>query len=211
MNCTRTRLLLEEQIDGSLEHLAEAALAEHLRGCEDCTLERGAMRALQAQLAALPIAPARAGFADRVLAAAHAAQPAVQPAAPRSRVPAWLGGALAASLLLATGIWFGRQSLPEGMAVAVADQPVRLVFRSEDALAGVTIELTLPEGVELDGYPGQRHLVWQSDIQAGPNLLELPVLVHGSGGVLTATLNHGSERREFAVRVVPAAPENTDV
>jgi hypothetical protein len=209
MNCTRARLLLEEQIDGSLEHLAEAALAEHLRGCEDCALERDAMRALQAQLAALPVTPARAGFADRVLAAAHAAQPAVQPAAPRSRVPAWLGGALAASLLLATGMWFGRQSLPEVMAVS--DQPVRLVFRSEDALAGVTIELNLPEGVELSGYPGQRHLVWQSDIQAGPNLLELPVQVHGSGGVLTATLNHGSERREFAVRVVPAAPENTDV
>ena len=208
MNCTRARLLLEEQIDGSLEPLAEAALAEHLRGCEDCALAREAMRALQAQLASLPVAPPRAGFADRVLAAAHAAQPAAQ-ASVRTRVPAWLGGALAASLLLATGMWFGRQSLPEVMAVA--DQPVRLVFRSEDALAGVTIELNLPEGVELSGYPGQRHLVWQSDIQAGPNLLELPVQVHGSGGVLTATLNHGSERREFAVRVVPAARENTDV
>jgi hypothetical protein len=209
MNCTRARLLLEEQIDGSLEHLAEAALAEHLRGCQDCALERDAMRALQAQLAALPVTPARAGFADRVLAAAYAAQPAVQPATPRSRVPAWLGGALAASLLLATGMWFGRQSLPEVMAVS--DQPVRLVFRSEDALAGVTIELNLPEGVELSGYPGQRHLVWQSDIQAGPNLLELPVQVHGRGGVLTAPQNRGSERRELSVRVVPAAPENTDV
>ena len=207
MNCTRARLFLEEQIDGSAEPLAEAALAEHLRGCEDCSMEREAMRALQAQLAALPLAPARAGFADRVLAAAHAAQPAAR-APVRSRVPAWMGGALAASLLLATGMWFGRQSLPEVMGVA--DQRVRLVFRSEDALAGVTIEIDLPEGVELDGYPGQRQLVWQSDIQAGPNLLELPVQVHGSGGVLTATINHGSERRQFAVRLVPVAAEKTD-
>jgi hypothetical protein len=210
MNCTRARSLLEEQIDGSLEHLAEAVLAEHLRNCEHCSREQEGMRALQAQLAALPVPPARAGFADRVLAAAHAARPAM-PAPARNRVPAWIGGALAASLLLATGIWFGRQSLPEAMTVAVADQPVRLVFRSEDALAGVTIELSLPEGVELDGYPGQHHLVWQSDIQAGTNLLELPVLVHGSGGVLVATLNHGSEQRQFAVRVVPAAAEKTDV
>ncbi len=209
MNCTRARSLLEEQIDGSLEHLAEAALAEHLRGCEDCSLEREAVRALQAQLAALPVPPARAGFADRVLAAAHAAQPAKHATTTR-RAPAWIGGALAASLLLATGMWFGRQSLPEAMTVAVADQPVRLMFRSEDALAGVTIELSLPEGVELEGYPGQQQLVWQSDIQAGPNLLELPVLVHGSGGVLVATLNHGSERRQFAVRVVPASAEKTD-
>ena len=208
MNCTRARTLLDEQIDGSLEHLAEAALTEHLRGCSACAEEREAMHTLQAQLAALPVPPPSAGFAERVLAAAHAAQPPAQ-SFPTRRVPAWMAGALAASLLLGTGIWMGRQSLPEVMAVS--DQPVRLVFRSEDALAGVTIELNLPEGVELDGYPGQRHLVWQSDIQQGPNLLELPVVVHGSGGVLTATLNHGSERREFAVRVVPAAPENTDV
>lgn len=207
MNCTRARTLLEEQLDGALEPPGVAALAEHLRGCEDCARERESMSGLQAQLAALPVPPPSPGFADRVLAAAHAAQPPVQHTS--RRLPAWLGGALAASLLLATGMWFGRQTLPEVMAVS--DEPVRLVFRSEDALAGVTIELNLPEGVELEGYPGQRHLVWQSDIQAGPNLLELPVLVHGSGGVLTATLNHGSERREFAVRVVPAVQEKTDV
>ena len=41
MNCTRALTLLEEQIDGPLEHLAEAALAEHLRGCEDCSREIG--------------------------------------------------------------------------------------------------------------------------------------------------------------------------
>jgi hypothetical protein len=81
---------------------------------------------------------------------------------------------------------------------------VRLIFRSASALSDVTIELGLPEGVELAGFPGQRRLVWQSDLQAGANLLELPVLLHGAGGVVTATLNHGSERRQFSVRVVSA-------
>jgi hypothetical protein len=109
------------------------------------------------------------------------------------------------------GLWFSRETLPEVMAIA--NEPLRLVFRSEDALQGVTIEIELPEGVELAGYPGQRQLVWTSDIQAGPNLLELPVEVRGDGGVLTATLNHGAERRQFSVRVVSTAPamEKTDV
>ena len=71
MNCTRARLLLEEQIDGSLEHLAEAALAEHLRGCEDCALERDAMRALQAQLAEREAALAAAQERERQLRGPH--------------------------------------------------------------------------------------------------------------------------------------------
>jgi hypothetical protein len=88
---------------------------------------------------------------------------------------------------------------------------VRLIFRSASALDDVTIELVLPEGVELDGYPGQRRLVWQSDLRAGSNLLELPMLVHGDGGVLTATLNHGAERRQFSARVVPTDPRTSFV
>ena len=210
MNCTRALLLLEEQLDGSLEHLEEASLAEHLRGCGACAAARGAMVSLQQRLAAMPVPSPAAGFADRVLARAHAASPVRAPVA-RAR-PAWIGGALAASLVMVIGLWFSRETLPEVMAIA--NEPLRLVFRSEDALQGVTIEIELPEGVELAGYPGQRQLVWTSDIQAGPNLLELPVEVRGDGGVLTATLNHGAERRRFSVRVVAAAPaamEKTDV
>jgi hypothetical protein len=133
----------------------------------------------------------------------------------------WLAaGAVMASFAVAIGLWSTRQpvSTPDTMPVAHVQpsaiagvQPVRLVFRSASALDDVTIELVLPEGVELDGYPGQRRLVWQSDLRAGSNLLELPVLVHGRGGVLTATLNHGAERRQFSARVVPAQPRTTFV
>lgn len=209
MNCTRALLLLEEQLDGSLEHPDEASLAEHLRGCGACMVARGAMVTLQQRLAAMPLPLPVAGFADRVLARAHAVSPVQRPVS-RAR-PAWIGGALAASLVMVIGLWFSRETLPEVMAIA--NEPLRLVFRSEDALQGVTIEIELPEGVELAGYPGQRQLVWTSDIQAGPNLLELPVEVRGDGGVLTATLNHGAERRQFSVRVVSTAPamEKTDV
>jgi hypothetical protein len=121
-------------------------------------------------------------------------------------------GALAAILALALVLWATRETLLEAEAeppvarvepaAAAGVQPVRLVFRSASALSNVTIELSLPAGVELAGYPGQRHLIWQSDLRAGANLLELPVLLHGPGGVVTATLNHGTERRQFSVRVV---------
>ena len=130
-------------------------------------------------------------------------------------------GAVAACFAVAIGLWSARQSISsrtDSLPVAHVQpasmggvQTVRLVFRSASALDDVTIELVLPEGVELDGYPGQRRLVWQSDLRAGSNLLELPMLVHGNGGVLTATLNHGAERRQFSARVVPADPRTSFV
>jgi hypothetical protein len=83
-------------------------------------------------------------------------------------------------------------------------QPVSLMFRSPRSLTGVTITLQLPEGVELAGHPARRELAWQADLQAGANRLDLPVVVrHGGGGVLTAQLAHGRDRRQIAVLIEP--------
>lgn len=218
MNCADFQLLLEDHLDGSVDAEIEADLLDHARSCTRCHARREFAARLQAALRSVPVPPPSAGFADRVLATAREAWPEDDANGRIGRRFARQAGAgaLAASLAIALGIWAIPRDAPGPAAqppVAVlqpapagAVQPVRLVFRSASALDDVTIELGLPEGVELAGYPGQRLLVWQSDLQAGANLLELPVVVHGSGGVVTATLNHGSERRQFSVRVV-SAPE----
>lgn len=80
-------------------------------------------------------------------------------------------------------------------------EPVKLVFRSPSALSGVTMELDLPAGIQLVGYPGRSRLSWQTNLLAGANVLELPVQVTGAGGVVTATVNLGGDRRSFSVLV----------
>lgn len=222
MNCYLLGTLLDEHFEHALDAETEAALLAHLTTCADCAAPYERERRLRRSLQALPVPAPAPGFAERVLARAAATRS--ERPAPLQRwgaPPVWLaGGALVASFAVAIGLWSMRQpvSTPDTMPVAHVQpssiagvQPVRLVFRSASALDDVTIELVLPEGVELDGYPGQRRLVWQSDLRAGSNLLELPVLVHGPGGVLTATLNHGAERRQFSARIVPARPRTTFV
>jgi hypothetical protein len=158
------------------------------------------------RLRALPVPAASPGFAGRVLGAVRRAQV-------RARAPV-AGAALAASLALGVGIttWLGHapqapveQPPADPYAVMVVQgkvSPVRLMFRSPRALEGVTIHLQLPQGVELAGRPGRSELQWQTSLQAGGNLLELPVIVQGGeGGVLTASLGHGQDRRQFAVLV----------
>jgi anti-sigma factor RsiW len=210
--------LLDDHLDGALAPQVEAEISAHIAGCAECAaLQQRAWR-LHRSLQALPVPPSAPQYAERVLARAIATR---APERQRSRrkglsgTPLWTAaGALVATLMIAVGLWSRREPAPVHTdtlpvariqpAVSAGVQPVRLVFRSDSALSDVTIELDLPDGVELAGYPGQRRLVWQSNLQAGSNLLELPLLLHGPGGVLTATLNHGAERRRFAVQVVAA-------
>lgn len=149
----------------------------------------------------LPVDPPSPGFAARVLGAHRA--PRWQPA---------FGLALAATLMLAigAGTWLGLADRGPEIAVGpqvvilVPDQvhPISLMFRSPRALNGVTIELKIPEGVELAGRAGRQELRWTTDLQAGANRLDLPLLVHsGGGGVVLANFTHGTDRKQFAVRV----------
>lgn len=159
---------------------------------------------LRDQLRSLPVPPASAGFPERVLGAARAAHR-------RARLATLRGYALAASIALAVGlgagIWLGQppggpSDLPVAVLVQGQTQPVRLRFTSPRALAGVTLHLQLPDGVELAGYAGRSELSWQVDLQAGANALELPMILRKNhGGVMTARLSHGQDRRQFAVLI----------
>lgn len=159
---------------------------------------------LRDALRRLPVPPPQPGFAAR----AFARLPGRRRAAP-------LAWALAASLVAAVGagLWLEQRTLPtpeaaparEAKVVTLARGqagPVKLAFRSPRELAGVTIRLQLPQGVELEGHPGLQSLQWRTDLQAGANVLELPLVVRGGdGGVLTATLNHRGSYKAFTVQV----------
>lgn len=136
-------------------------------------------RILQAVQSAARKQPPQSAFADRLIA---------------------LGGALAATIVLTLAV-----TLPDTTPTAVVTkEPVRLLLRSERTLNEVTIEIELPEGVRVRGYGDQRRLSWQSSLLAGSNVLELPIVVDGAGGVLVARVSQGNEERELAVRLVAA-------
>jgi hypothetical protein len=168
-------------------------------------------RALQQRLRTLETPLPRPGYAERVLSGARRTQ---RVRCSRSQVAAY---ALAASLAVAVAVgWLlWQRPAPSGPApsqvVTVqgnAVQPVRLVFNSPTALSGVTLRVGLPEGVELAEYPGMRELTWKADLKSGPNLLELPVVVHGRGGLLVASVSYGAEQRQFSVLVQASSPSS---
>lgn len=93
-------------------------------------------------------------------------------------------------------------SIP-GVTIALAEpHTVNLVFASAEALDTATLTVTLPEGIELDGFPGRREISWETSLAEGRNLLPLKLIaVAPVGGELLARLEHDDRDRTFRLRV----------
>lgn len=88
-----------------------------------------------------------------------------------------------------------------------AIQTVRLAFSSREALNNVTLTLELPPNVELATYPGHQQLSWKVDLQAGENVLALPLKVLFPGaGELVAHLDDGHRQKTFRASI-PSVPQ----
>lgn len=155
-----------------------------------------------------PVPRADEGFYDRALVRA------THEGSKRQRNK-WLatgfGGAIAAALTiwLIGGMLLGNPDLPESnmsipeVTIALEEsKTINLVFASATALDMATLTVSLPEGIELNGFPGQREITWETSLTEGRNLLPLTlVAVTGTGGELLARLEHEDRDRTFRLQV----------
>lgn len=159
-----------------------------------------------------PVPPAAAGFYDRALGRALLE-------GRRRQRRRWLysgfGAAVAAGLaawIVVGVLWGGFWLVPDpvtpdskipGVTIAL-EQPrtVNLVFSSATPLEDASLTVTLPDGVELAGFPGQRVITWETRLKAGRNLLPLTLIaVSPAGGELLAQLEHDHRDRKFRLHV----------
>ena len=155
-----------------------------------------------------PMPEATAGFYEQALVrATHEGS--------RRQRNRWLitgfGSAVAAGIVLwlIGGLFLTAPTLPEpgasipGIAMTLEEpRTINLVFASAAALDSATLTVTLPEGIELAGFPGQREIAWQTSLVEGKNLLPLElVALTPAGGEVLARLEHENRNRTFRLRV----------
>ena len=204
MECRDFALQSDDYLDGRLDPVRQWSMQEHLEHCLSCRRWHHHAAALQAALRTLPAPAPQRDFLDQALTrATHTTDRAAW--SPRR---AALGVALAASLVLgvAVGVFFAIQPVPspvQTVALTVAQpETVRLMFNSARPLSAATLNLTLPENVELVGYGNRRELSWQTDLREGANLLQLPLVAHGPAkGELVARLSYGASGKTFRVKI----------
>lgn len=155
-----------------------------------------------------PMAEAATGFYDQaLLRATHEGT--------RRQRNRWLmtgfGSAVAAglaivaisSLFFSTPDTTGIDTNIPGVTMALAEpQTVNLVFSSAEALDTATLTVLLPAGVELQGFPGQSEISWETSLAEGRNLLPLNLIaLTPAGGEVLARLEHNDRDRTFRLRV----------
>jgi hypothetical protein len=163
---------------------------------------------IQALLKDYPMAQPSAGFYDQALARATHEGTRRQ----RNRwIMTGFGSAIAAGIVLWVigGFLLTAPDVPQpeasipGIALTLEEpRTINLVFSSNSALEGATLTVSLPEGVEMAGFPGQREVVWKTSLAEGKNLLPLELIaLTPAGGEVLARLEHDNRNRTFRLRV----------
>jgi len=152
-----------------------------------------------------PMPVADAGFYDQALVRA------THKGSRRQRMR-WLltgFGAATVAIWVVAGTLLSTPELPDpvaaipGVTIAMEEpRTINLVFSSAAPLDAATLTVSLPEGIELQGFPGQREITWETSLNEGKNRLPLTLIaISRAGGALLARLEHDNRDRTFRLRV----------
>jgi anti-sigma factor RsiW len=171
MNCPDCHDLLQRWLDG--EALPErTALNQHLAGCTECRERFAAARRLRAGLGALPRPEAPPQLAGRTVARVLADR---RGRLRRRRL--WAGVALAASVLLAVGVYFWLQPSPPGIkVVAKKDEPqpgpslAQAVREAREAMAAIADRALLTTKEQAEALPSATAALQAAPQGAAPRI-----------------------------------------
>jgi hypothetical protein len=206
MTRTHVNESLDDYMDGMLDDAEKLTLDEHLRSCDACRRVVESERRLRTLLKDHPVPAADATFFEQALAKATHVGTSRQ----RNRwIMTGFGGAIAAGLIA----WFVGGALIQsptnpaatisGVTMALEEpRTVNLVFSSATKLDNAILTVSLPPGIEVEGFTGQQEITWMTSLQAGKNILPLKLIATTThGGELLATLEHENRDRTFRIRV----------
>lgn len=208
MNCDDFSKCIDDYLDETCGDLERVECSQHMAECADCSARFQRERELLELLARLRVPEPSPGFFDQALDRA-ASRAGIDRAGISARRAA-VGGAIAAGLVAIAllGIFSAPNGdspvsgIPELTLALNTSETVRLSFDSKVALSNARLVLELPDGIDVVGRLGQRRIAWNTNIQRGVNVLELPVIASKvSGGILTATVTHESREKSISIQI----------
>ena len=206
MNCTDLQTKIDDYLDGELSPEMQKAFTSHIDRCVSCQQSFEQIKALSHALKTLPVVEASPDFEARVFGEVRRQHAGRSDAVHfGNRFTTGFATAMAAGLALwfVSTVFFPQLDVKQPHAITVSlDQvrTVRLMFEAPADLDHVTLSVILPQNIELDGFAGQKQLVWQTSLKKGENILALPVTAIADGqGELIAELNYGEKTKQFRV------------
>lgn len=209
MTCNFLTEHFDDYLEGALHGTQMRQIDQHLGECADCQQAVNGQRELQQRLAEYgnsTMPRPDTAFYDRAIArAAHAGA--------RRQRSRWFmtgfGGAVAAALMVwivsgafFTAADFDDPAIPSVTMAMASPQTFNLVFASTTPLIDASMTVTLPDGIEIEGFAGQREITWRTSLKVGNNILPLTLIATSpAGGELLATLRHEDDDKIFRLQV----------
>lgn len=207
MPCQQLNDLFDDYVDGLRSDAA--ILDRHVAGCSDCrdrVAQERQLRTALADYASASVPQPDAEFFARALAVA------AQDRGRKQHNRGWLkgfGSALAAGLVLwlLAGDWMQRDERQADAQLQVSmalesPRTINLVFSSATDLSNATLTVSLPPGIEIQGFQGQREISWMTSLRQGRNVLPLKLIATSPlGGELLAILRHEDNNKTFSLQV----------
>ncbi len=205
MKCTDIQKYLDDYLDDAMSLGEQKAVESHIEKCASCQHALQAQSTVRQALRSLPVDDASPEFEANVFAAVRSHYGTRSSKHSANRFVTGFATAMVASLAL----WFASTvstpqfdvQTPQVVNLAMNQaRTVKLMFDAPTDLAEVTLTVELPDNIELEGYTGQKQLVWQTSLNKGQNILALPVIAIGNGqGELVAKLSYGDKIQRFRI------------
>lgn len=211
MKCTDVQKYLDDYLDDAMSLGEQKAVESHIEQCASCQQALQAHTMVREALRSMPVEAASADFEEKVFATVRSHYGTGSSRHSSNRFVAGFATAMVAGLAL----WFTStvftpqldEQAPQTVTVAMNQtRTVKLMFDAATDLEQVTLKVELPDNIELEGYAGQKQLVWQTNLNKGQNILALPVIAIGNGqGELVAQLSYGDKTKRFRILLRTAA------
>ena len=206
MKCNDIKTVIDEYLDDQLSSKQHELFDEHIGSCHSCKQFYADARAVKQMLNDLPLEEPDQGFEQRMFATVR--RQYTQPS--RHHFKAGFATAVAASL----AIWFAASVfVPETIEPSLdvvsiglqESRDLKLVITSVDDIQLASMQIELPDNIELLGYPGQKMLAWETRLDKGQNVLTLPVQALGKvKGELVARVGYGDKQKIYRLRLETA-------
>ncbi len=207
MDCQQIEQLIDSYLDGELDLKQEAEFHAHLDGCNECRQQLQQAEEIMAGLKRVTVPPMTPGFAE---GAVRQASSQIKQRPHRGAFIAGFSSAAVAGIallfvvagLLPNGNNVNTNTLPEVMISVDSMHTVNLAFDVANSIQNATLNITLPENVEVVGFPGMSQLSWQTSLTQGRNILPLPLKgTANADGELIATVEHDGKTKSIRIKV----------
>ncbi len=228
--CQIFRTQLTDYLERSLPLSDRERFEAHLSACEPCRSAMDMTRGMIVAYERLEEEPVPAGFEVRWRQRLEAIAPFNRPATPwhwlKPLAPALRSvalGAAGAAVIFLIAVWFNPKesrldnaTTPQVASAPVLVEPVhvnldqehvlRVWFDAKERVEDVRFYLELPQGIALvtdQGVTPVPHVQWVGTLQAGRNLITIPVKGAERGRwTVTASIEKGSTRKERAIELL---------